>query len=242
MSSTLVREAASTSMRSTKRPSSISLQDAQTPQGVAVTPVSQLRHFERMRAMVVLPTPRVPVNRNAWCTRPCVERVAQRLAHVLLADQLGEGTRPPLARQREITHRCAILEPDDLGGSPHQPDFGARHRRYRCSLPGLTGFTTSRREGADTDCHGKEVADRQGFEPWNTVRCYLLSKQAPSTARPPVRERGAVSRTSRGRIIAIVRYFGFAASALWASRTAAECRGRARSCRGRAPACRGAGP
>ena len=33
----------------------------------------------------------------------------------------------------------------------------------------------------------KEVADRQGFEPWNTVRCYLLSKQAPSTARPPVR-------------------------------------------------------
>src|SRR6187551_1579062 len=74
-----------------------------------------------------------------------------------------------------------------FGGSPHQPDFGARHRSYRCSLPGLTGFTTSRREGADTDCHGKDLADRQGFEPWNTVRCYLLSKQAPSTARPPVR-------------------------------------------------------
>src|SRR5215510_9171902 len=74
-----------------------------------------------------------------------------------------------------------------MGGSPHQPDFGARHRSYRCSLPGLTGFTTSRREGADTDCHGKEVADRQGFEPWNTLRCYLTSNQAPSTARPSVR-------------------------------------------------------
>ena len=76
---------------------------------------------------------------------------------------------------------------DPYGGSPHQPDFGARHRSYRCSLPGLTGFTTSRREGADTDCHGKELADRVGFEPTNTVRCYLISKQAPSTARPPVR-------------------------------------------------------
>ena len=83
------------------------------------------------------------------------ERIAQRLAHVLLPDQFGEGTRPPFARQREITHALAHSSFEIvLGGSPHQPDFGARHRRYRCSLPGLTGFTTSRREGADTDCHG----------------------------------------------------------------------------------------
>src|SRR6188768_1923644 len=94
-------------------------------------------------------------------------------------------------RRRIAAAICAPARGSSLtksfGGSPHQPDFGARHRRYRCSLPGLTGFTTSRREGADTDCHGLKVADRQGFEPWNTVRCYLLSKQAPSTARPPVR-------------------------------------------------------
>ena len=32
-------------------------------------PVSQLRDLARMRAMVVLPTPRVPVNRKAWCSR-----------------------------------------------------------------------------------------------------------------------------------------------------------------------------
>src|SRR3954462_1797029 len=106
--------------------------------------------------------------------------------------------RAPLARVpgRRVRRRnaAAISVPargsslnESFGGSPHQPDFGARHRSYRCSLPGLTGFTTSRREGADTDCHGKELADRVGFEPTNTVRCYLLSKQAPSTARPPVR-------------------------------------------------------
>src|SRR3982750_3938734 len=45
----------------------------------------------------------------------------------------------------------------------------------------------------------KKVADRQGFEPWNTVRCYLLSKQAPSTARPSVRYPSSpVPGTSRG--------------------------------------------
>ena len=35
----------------------------QVPQGSGVTPVSQLRHLARIRARVVLPTPRVPVNR-----------------------------------------------------------------------------------------------------------------------------------------------------------------------------------
>jgi hypothetical protein len=67
----LVREAASTSMRSTNRPASISVQAAHTPHGSAVTSVfdasarMQLRHFAKMRAIVVLPTPRVPVNRKA---------------------------------------------------------------------------------------------------------------------------------------------------------------------------------
>ena len=41
-----------------------------TPQGVAEMPFSQFRHLPKMRATVVLPTPRVPVNRKAWCTRP----------------------------------------------------------------------------------------------------------------------------------------------------------------------------
>ena len=63
VSSTLVREAASTSMRSTKRPSSSSQQALHTPQGRLLTPASQLRHLANTRASVVLPTPRVPVNK-----------------------------------------------------------------------------------------------------------------------------------------------------------------------------------
>ncbi|MNO05193.1 hypothetical protein D3C81_2264920 [compost metagenome] len=59
----MVRLAASTSIRSTKRPSSISRQTEHCPHGVELMPVSQFRHLARIRAMVVLPTPRVPVNR-----------------------------------------------------------------------------------------------------------------------------------------------------------------------------------
>ena len=32
-----------------------------------------------------------------------------------------------------------------------------------------------------------ELAERVGFEPTNTLRCYLTSNQAPSTARPSLR-------------------------------------------------------
>jgi len=33
------------------------------------------------------------------------------------------------------------------GGGPYPPYPGTRFHRYRCSLPGLTGFTISRRGG-----------------------------------------------------------------------------------------------
>ncbi len=65
ISSTLVLVAASTSIRSTKRPASISRQLEHFPHGVAVIPVSQLSALARIRASVVLPTPRVPVKRYA---------------------------------------------------------------------------------------------------------------------------------------------------------------------------------
>src|ERR1700689_1696261 len=32
----------------------------------------------------------------------------------------------------------------------------------------------------------RKLAERVGFEPTNTVRCYTLSRRAPSTARPPL--------------------------------------------------------
>ena len=35
--------------------------------------------------------------------------------------------------------------------SPRQPDPGTRPGRYRCSLPGLTGFAAGRRGGTDAD-------------------------------------------------------------------------------------------
>ena len=63
VSSTLVRLAASTSIRSINRPLAISVQAEQTPQGFELTPTSQFRHLASKRAMEVLPTPRVPVNR-----------------------------------------------------------------------------------------------------------------------------------------------------------------------------------
>lgn len=34
----------------------------------------------------------------------------------------------------------------------------------------------------------KVMADRQGFEPWRRSPAYTLSRRAPSTTRPPVRE------------------------------------------------------
>jgi len=43
---------------------------AQVPQGVAVGPRAQQSALAKMRAALVLPMPRAPVNRKAWCTRP----------------------------------------------------------------------------------------------------------------------------------------------------------------------------
>ena len=66
MLSTPVFDAASSSSRSTKRPASMSVHAAQVPHGVDETPlVRQFRLLARIRAIVVLPTPRVPVSRYA---------------------------------------------------------------------------------------------------------------------------------------------------------------------------------
>lgn len=39
------------------------------------------------------------------------------------------------------------------GGGSRQPHPGARRHCYRCSLPGLTGFTAYRREGTGGNRH-----------------------------------------------------------------------------------------
>ena len=68
-SSTLVWVAASISSTSMSRPSVISVQASQTPHGSAVGPCSQLSARARMRAVVVLPTPRGPENTNDCAIR-----------------------------------------------------------------------------------------------------------------------------------------------------------------------------
>src|SRR5213594_1875662 len=68
-SSTPVFDAQSISMTSTEVPWAISAQAGQVLQGVPVGPFSQLSALARMRATVVLPTPRVPENKNACAIR-----------------------------------------------------------------------------------------------------------------------------------------------------------------------------
>ena len=54
------------------RPSAISTHASQTPHGSGVGPFTQLSARARMRAVVVLPTPRGPANTNACATRSLV--------------------------------------------------------------------------------------------------------------------------------------------------------------------------
>ena len=65
MSSTFVLDAASTSIKSKNLPSDIEIQALHSPQGIELTPFSQLIDFAKILASEVFPTPRVPVKRYA---------------------------------------------------------------------------------------------------------------------------------------------------------------------------------
>ncbi len=67
--STWVLVAASISRTSMSRPSVISTHASQTPHGSAVGPCSQFSARARMRAVVVLPTPRGPEKTNDCAIR-----------------------------------------------------------------------------------------------------------------------------------------------------------------------------
>src|SRR5438128_12597544 len=69
MLSTPVLDAASISKTSIDLPDAISWHDAHWLHGVIVGPFSQFNPFARIRAVVVLPTPRGPENRYAWPIR-----------------------------------------------------------------------------------------------------------------------------------------------------------------------------
>src|SRR5215467_15538162 len=69
MLSTPVFDAASISKTSIDLPAAISWHEGHVLSGVIVGPFSQLRPFARIRAVVVLPTPRGPEKRYAWPIR-----------------------------------------------------------------------------------------------------------------------------------------------------------------------------
>src|SRR5271156_3225235 len=69
-SSILRKVAPSISLTSSELPLRISTHAAHSPHGSAVGPFSQFRQRARIRAAVVLPTPRIPVNKNACAIRP----------------------------------------------------------------------------------------------------------------------------------------------------------------------------
>src|SRR2546421_2463822 len=71
MSSTELLDAASISMTSIEVALAIETHDSQTPHGSVVGPFSQFRQAARILANDVLPVPREPTNRLAWCTLPC---------------------------------------------------------------------------------------------------------------------------------------------------------------------------
>ena len=76
--------------------------------------------------------------------------------------------------------------------------FGARPNRYRCSLPGLTGFTAGRREGANAGHHRSTSGGEGGIRTHEyPLGYYWNSSPAPSTTRPPLR---AISRRRAARV------------------------------------------
>ena len=84
--STRVCVAASISRTSMSRPSAISTHASQRPHGSAVGPFTQFRARARIRAVVVLPTPRGPANTNACAIRLLASALLQRPRDGLLAD------------------------------------------------------------------------------------------------------------------------------------------------------------
>ena len=153
VSSTRVREAASTSIRSTLRPASISRQLAHSPQGVgadAALAVQALGQDARHRGLAD--------------TARAGEQ--EGMMHAAAGQRIGRA-RAARAPARSFRQSCAaaICEPVRYRRSCNlkslvrevirtSRNFGTRPRRYRCSLPGLTGFTVSRREGTGADHHG----------------------------------------------------------------------------------------
>ena len=124
----------------------------------ALTPRSQFRHLARMRATVVLPTPRVPANRNAWCM-PAAGR-AHCSAHAARAP--GRSFRRSCADAICAPVRCRLIDAQvaaAAGGDPHQLEL--RHPTEPLPLlpsgpDGVHGKSSRRnRRGSPWTCGGE---------------------------------------------------------------------------------------
>ena len=71
MSSTELLDAASISMTSSDVALAIDTHESHTPHGVTVGPWTQFSEAARIFAIDVLPVPRDPTKRYAWCTLSC---------------------------------------------------------------------------------------------------------------------------------------------------------------------------
>src|SRR5580700_11336211 len=144
MSSTPVREAASISRTSTWRSSAMVRQGSHTPHGATVGPPlpsapTQFKARARMRAVVVLPTPRTPVRMKACAIRPVAiafDRV-RTIASCPISSAKVEG-RYLRARTRYAAAESLILENHvETRETGRTTQIGAR---YGCFLPDLTGL------------------------------------------------------------------------------------------------------
>ena len=117
----LVCEAPSISSTSKAMPSAISRQVEQALHGSGAGPRSQLSALARMRAVVVLPTPRGPGEEERVRDATGRDRRLQRPRDVLLADDVREALRPQPAGEHLIAHASSRRSP-----APRHPTVMAR--------------------------------------------------------------------------------------------------------------------
>ena len=90
------------------RPCAISTHASHAPHGSAVGPFTQLSAFARIRAVVVLPRAARTGKHERVGDAAAGDGVAQRPRHRLLADDLVEPLRTPLARENLVRHSVEV--------------------------------------------------------------------------------------------------------------------------------------
>src|SRR5262245_33779851 len=141
---------------------------SQTPHGVAVGPLTQHSALARTRAAVVLPTPRAPQNRKAWWTRP----LANALASVRVTCSWPTISAKVCGRYLRARTRYDI----SCSKTPKRKVApGTRVVCYRCSLPGLAGFTDLASPGTINVKHWR----REGDSNPRYLAVYTISNRAP---------------------------------------------------------------